>query len=397
MGERPSLTSAETSGHQAVLPEAVLSPPPDHSARAAVVHEWLLTRGGSEKVTLHLLRTLPHADLYAAIFDPREFRELEDRRVRTTFLDRVPGARRHYRHLLPLMSLAYEQLDLAGYDLVISSSHSCAKNVLTGPGTYHLCYCHTPMRHAWEPAKLRGEHTGRLPRAVLPPVMSRLREQDLAGAARVDRFLANSRHVAARIRKYYRRKAEVVHPPVDVEALLTRERRGGGPYLVVSRLVPYKRVDLAVDACTRLGRELVVVGEGRERERLEAMAGPSVSFVGAVDDAELGERLAACRGLLFPGEEDFGIVPVEAQAAGAPVIAYGLGGVLDSVVDGVTGLFFSEQTTGSLADAILRFEGLSLDPEDARRQAARFRPERFYRELRAAIELGPEDVPAAGR
>jgi glycosyltransferase involved in cell wall biosynthesis len=365
------------------------------TSNTAVVHEWFTVPGGSEKVALRILRLLADADVYAAVYAPDAFPELADRHVQTTFLDRIPGARTHYQRLLPLMTPAYERLDLSRYELVISSSHSCAKNVLTSPGTFHLCYCHTPMRHAWEPAKLRDEPIGPLARALLPPLLSRLRRDDFVGAARVDRFVANSNHVANRIRKYYRRRATIVHPPVEVEPFLARPRTPDDAYLVAGRLVPYKRVDVAVQACTVLGRPLVVIGEGRDRERLEAVAGPSVTFLGHVDFPTLVDQMSRCKALLFPGEEDFGIVPVEAQAAGAPVIAYGVGGVRDTVIDGTTGVLFPEQSVAGLCDAIELFERLSLDPDSARENAARFAPERFDRELSAVIDMGPED--AVGR
>ena len=362
------------------------------SAPAAVVHEWLTVPGGSEKVALRILRLLGQADLYAAVYEPKAFPELAGIPVHTTFLDRLPGARAHYQRLLPLMTAAYEQLDLSPYELVVSSSHSCAKDVITRPDTFHLCYCHTPMRHAWDPAKLRDESVGPLGRVLLPPLLARLRRQDVLGAARVDRFVANSSHVANRIRKYYRRRATVVHPPVEVDHFLARPRTLGDFYLVVSRLVPYKRVDLAVEACTRLSRPLTVVGDGRYRERLERAAGANVTFLGHADLPALVELMTGCRALLFPGEEDFGMVPVEAQAAGAPVIAYGVGGARDSVIDGSTGVLFGEQTVESLCQAIERFERLSFDPDVARENAARFGPDRFDRELSAAIDAGPEDL-----
>lgn len=251
------------------------------------------------------------------------------------------------------------------------------------------------MRHAWEPEKVGGEAVGPFLRLLLPPLLSRLRREDALCVPRVDRFLTNSSHVANRIRKYYRRSAIVVHPPVAVGPFLACERSPGDAYLVVSRLVPYKRVDLAVAACSRLGRPLVVIGDGRSRERLETMAGPTVSFLGYVCDRRLREQMASCRALLFPGEEDFGMVPVEAQAAGLPVIAYGAGGALETVVDGRTGVFFREQTLDSLCEAIKRFERLSLDPGEARRQALAFGPERFDREFERAVALGPEDVRSA--
>lgn len=363
---------------------------------SAVVHEWLTVPGGSEKVALRILDLLGDADLYAAVYDPEAFPELAGREVRTTWLDRLPGARTHYQRLLPLMTGAYERLDLTDYELVVSSSHSCAKNVLTPPDTFHLCYCHTPMRHAWEPAKLGDERIGRVGRLVLPPLLARLRRTDLEGAARVDRFVANSTHVANRIRKYYRRSAAVVHPPVDVEPFLARPRASGDAYLVAGRLVPYKRVDLAIRACRELGRELIVIGEGRDRERLEDIAGAGVTFLGRVDFPTLMEYMSATRALLFPGEEDFGIVPVEAQAAGTPVIAYGTGGARDTVLDGVTGVLFGDQTVAGLCRAIERFERLALDSDAARENAARFGPERFDAELSAVIDEGPEDAARRG-
>jgi glycosyltransferase involved in cell wall biosynthesis len=365
-------------------------------SRAAVVHEWLTVPGGSEAVTMRILDVLGDADLFAAVYDPAKFPELAGKAVRTTFLDRLPGARKHYQRLLPIMTAAYERLDLSEYDLVVSSSHSCAKNVLTRPDAFHLCYCHTPMRHAWEPSKLDDEPIGRAAKVLLPPLLARLRREDYMGAARVDRFVANSRHVANRIRKYYRRTAAIVHPPVDVDPFLARPRVAGEAYLVAGRLVPYKRVDLAVQACSRLGRPLVVIGDGRDRDRLEAQTGSSVTFLGHVDFPTLVDQMSSCRALLFPGEEDFGIVPVEAQAAGAPVIGYGVGGVRDTVVDGSTGVLFGEQSVDALCEAIERFESTPLDPDVARENAARFRPERFDQELAAVIDEGPEDLAERG-
>ena len=296
-------------------------------------------------------------------------------------MDRLPGARTHYPKLLPLMNAAFESFDLGGYDLVVSSSHSCAKNVLTGPDTLHVCYCHTPMRHAWEPRFLAGEDLGLLARASARMLMGRLRRQDAIGALRPDVFVANSSHVAARIGKYYRRDAQVIHPPVEVDGLLRRERRPDDYYLVLGRAVAYKRVDLAVAACAMLGRRVKVAGTGRGLEAARAAAGPGAEFLGRVSDEELAELLSGARALLFPGEEDFGIVPVEAQAAGVPVVAYGRGGVRDSVIEGETGVFCAEQTPASLASAILEFEDSSFDEAAIRDNARRFGPGRFRDEV----------------
>jgi glycosyltransferase involved in cell wall biosynthesis len=346
--------------------------------RVALVHDWLTIPGGSEKVVLGLLDLIGPADVYTSVYDPAEWSELlAGRAVHPSFLDRIPGARRNYPKLLPLMNAAFESFDLADYDLVVSSSHSCAKNVLTPPHTLHVCYCHTPMRHAWEPRFLEGEDLGTVTRSVARVLMPGLRRRDLAGASRPDVFVANSRHVAARIAKYYRREAEVIAPPIEIDRHLASPRDPDDYYLVMGRVVPYKRVDLALAACAQLGRKVKVVGSGRALEAARRFAGPGAELLGFVPDGELAPLLAGARALLFPGEEDFGIVPVEAQAAGVPVIAYGEGGIRDSVVDGVTGVFFAQQTVASLMEAIQAFERLDLDEAAIRDNARRFGPERF--------------------
>ena len=355
-------------------------------ARPAIVHEWLTVPGGSEKVVLALLNLVPDAELFTSVYDPEPWpATLRARPVHASFLDRLPGARRNYPKLLPLMNAAFESFDLSPFDLVLSSSHSCAKNVVTGPHTLHVCYCHTPMRHAWDAAFLEREGLGRIGGTVARALLPRLRRDDYVGAARPDVYLANSRHVAARIAKWYRREAIVVHPPVDVERHLARSRRDEGYYLVLGRVVPYKRVDLAVAACAQLGRPVKVVGEGRGMAAARAAAGPGAEFLGRLPDAEVDALLSGARALLFPGEEDFGIVPVEAQAAGVPVIAYGVGGARDSVLEGVTGVFHAEQTPESLAAAILDFEQASFDEDTIRRHARGFSPERFLDEVTRAI------------
>lgn len=354
----------------------------DDFSRAALVHDWLTIPGGSEKVVLEILDLLGPADVFTSVYDPSEWSELlAGRTVHPSFLDRIPGARRNYPKLLPLMNAAFESFDLADYDLVVSSSHSCAKNVLTPPQTLHVCYCHTPMRHAWEPRFLEGEQLGTVAGLAARALMPGLRRRDLAGAARPDVFVANSHHVAARIAKYYRREAEVIAPPIEIERHLASPRDPGDYYLVMGRVVPYKRVDLALAACAKLGRPVKVVGAGRALDAVAAHAGPDAELLGFVPDEELGPLLAGARAVLFPGEEDFGIVPVEAQAAGVPVIAYGAGGIRDSVVDGVTGVFFDTQTADALADAILAFEQLDLDEAAIRANARRFGPERFRAEF----------------
>jgi glycosyltransferase involved in cell wall biosynthesis len=357
----------------------------------AVAHDWLTIPGGSEQVVLELLEMFPQAELFTSVYDPRPWpARITERPVHASFLNRIPGATRHYPKLLPLMNRAFRSFDLSGFDLVLSSSHACAKNVRTPPGALHVCYCHTPMRYAWEEGFLEGEQVGRAARLVLPALLAWLRRQDLAGSRGPDAFVANSTHVAERIARYYGRESEVVNPPVDVEHFLGLERAPGDYYLAFGRVVPYKRVDLAVAACGRLGRRLIVAGDGRALAGLRAGAGAGAEFPGKVSDPERDRLFAGARALLFPGEEDFGIVPVEAQAAGVPVIAYGVGGARETVVDGRTGVLFAAQTAAGAAEAIDRFEGLALDAEDARENARRFDRGRFQARMCDAIERAAE-------
>jgi glycosyltransferase involved in cell wall biosynthesis len=371
--------------------EALLEELRRRFARVAVVHDWLTIPGGSEQVVLQLLEMFPQAELFTSVYDPAPWpAQITERPVHASYLNRIPGAVRHYPKLLPLMNGAFRRFDLSGFDLVLSSSHACAKNVRTPKGALHVCYCHTPMRYAWEEGFLEGEPVGRLTRLALPPLLSRLRRQDLAGAAGPDVFVANSRHVAERIARYYGRGAEVVHPPIDVEHFLGLERDPEDFYLVFGRVVPYKRVDLAVAACAQLGRRLKVAGDGRAMDSVRAEAGGDVELLGKVSAAERDRLLSGARALLFPGEEDFGIVPVETQAAGTPVIAYGIGGAAESVLDGSTGVLFGEQSAAGLAAAIERFEKLTLAPEQARENARRFGEARFRAELAAVIAVAAE-------
>jgi glycosyltransferase involved in cell wall biosynthesis len=360
--------------------------------RVAVVHDWLTIPGGSEDVVLELLELFPQAELFTSVYDPRPWPpQITERPVHASFLNRIPTATRNYPKLLPLMNRAFESFDLRGFDLVMSSSHANAKNVHTPQGTLHVCYCHTPMRYAWEPEFLAGEEIGRATRLLLPPLLGQLRRKDLAGAARPDVFVANSAYVAARIRRFYGREAHVVHAPVDVEHYLALERRpqagpdGEGFYLVFGRVVPYKRVDVAVAGAALAGRDVKIAGAGRALDAVRAAAGPNAELLGRVSDARRDELLAGARALLFPGEEDFGIVPVEAQAAGLPVIAYGVGGACETVRDGVTGVLFGEQTAAGLAAAIARFEALRIDPQAPRENARRFGRARFRAEMAAVI------------
>lgn len=353
--------------------------------RVAIVTDWLNSFGGAERVLMELHRLFPDAPIYTSVHDPEGLPdELGAWDVRTSFLQRIPFARRRHRWLLPVMPLAFESLDLRGYDLVISSSSACAKGVIVDPGTTHLCYCHTPCRYIWD---LYHDYVGGPARALLAaPVAHWLRMWDRLSSDRVDRFVANSRFVADRIERHYRRTAEVIHPPVDVHRFRLHLGPADGYYLVVSRLVSYKRIDLAVAAATRMNRSLLVVGRGPEEARLRAMAGPTVRFLGWQEDEDVTRLYEGARALVFPGLEDFGIVPVEAQAAGRPVIAYGRGGATETVADGVTGVHFDHQTPDALVTAIERFENERFDPVRCRRNAERFSAETFRSRMQAAVD-----------
>lgn len=357
--------------------------------KVALVHYWLVNMAGGEKVLEALCRLYPQADIFTHVVDREKLLpEFRRHKISTTFINSLPASRRLYKKYLPLMPYALEQLDLTDYDLVISSESGPAKGVITRPDCLHVCYCHTPMRYLWDnwPAYMRS--TGRLSRLAMRLLLPSLRQWDCLSAQRVDHFVANSRHVARRIRKYWRREAAVVHPPVDTKAFTPRAEPGGEHYLCFGRLASYKRVDLAVEVCTSLGRPLVVAGDGEMMQQLKAKAGPSVRFVGRQDDAAVRELMARSRALLFPGEEDFGIIPVEAMSAGVPVIAYGRGGATETVVDGETGLLFAEQTPESLAGALQRFEQCErdFDPRHLHAHAEKFSTENFLTGFRHEVE-----------
>jgi glycosyltransferase involved in cell wall biosynthesis len=363
--------------------------------RVALVHDWLTGMRGGERCLEAVAELFPEADLFTLLHVPGSVSPpIEGRRIVTSFLQRVPGAEARYRFLLPLFPLAVGRFDLRGYDLVLSLSHAVAKGARPRGRALHLCYCLTPMRYVWD---LYGEYFGpRAPwalRLLMPPVAAALRRWDRATASRVHHFAAISGFVAQRIARCYGREAEVIHPPVD----LRRFRPAEGPgefYLVVSALAPYKRVDLAVAAASRLGARLVVVGAGPEERRLRALAGPTVEFLGWLPDAEVADLYRRCRALLFPGVEDFGIVPLEAMASGRPVIAYDAGGARETVIplDGAaeppTGLFFAEQTVEALAEAIRRFEDHAhrFDPKALRARAEAFDRPRFKERVAAWVE-----------
>lgn len=365
-----------------------------NAERIAIVHDWLVTSAGAERVLAEMLALYPGADVFSVVdFLPERDRDfLAGHRIRTTFVQHLPQAAKRYRSYLPLMPWAVERLDLSGYDLVLSSSHAVAKGVVTRSYQPHICYCHSPMRYAWDmreeylrEAGIAGGLKGRLARFLL----EHLRRWDLENSQRVDHFIANSGFIAERIRRSYGREAAVVYPPVDTEYFTPAGEREDF-YLAASRMVPYKRIGLIVQAFTRMpSRRLVVIGDGPQYESARAGAGPNVEFLGYQARPVLRDHMRRARALVFAAKEDFGILPVEAQACGTPVIAYGAGGALETVrglgCDGVerpTGLFFAEQTEEAIIAAVERFEaaGGEFRPEFCRENALRFSPERFRRE-----------------
>lgn len=366
--------------------------------RVAIVHEWLETFAGSERVLRELLGLFPKADLFAVIdvLTPEDRAKLGGAAARTSFIQRLPFARKRFRGYLALMPLAIEQFDLSGYDLVISSNHAVAKGVLTGPGQIHICYCHTPIRYAWDLQHQYLREAGLT--KGLKSIFARLtlhyiRLWDSRTAAGVDQFVANSSYVARRIRKIYGRDAVVIHPPVDIDAFALHPQREDF-YLTASRMVPYKRIDLIVDAFKLLpDRRLIVIGDGPEMAKIQKFAGPNVTLLGYQDDAVLRDHLQRARAFIFAAEEDFGILPVEAQACGTPVIAFGQGGARDTIIsidnqNGAppTGLFFYQQTAAAIAEAVTAFEAATISPSACRTQAETFSIAHFRRRFASLAE-----------
>lgn len=357
--------------------------------RTAIIHYWIVAERGGEKVVRALCDLFPDAVIFTHVADAALARRLyPGHEIRTTFIAKLPFARRLYQSYLPLMPLALEELDLCEFDLVLSSESGPAKGVIPQPTAFHLCYCHSPMRYIWDQYHLYRANAGLLARLAMPAFAHGLRQWDVASSARVDEFVANSGFVASRIEKYYRREASVVHPPVDVDGFASIERDGApDAYLWIGQLTAYKNPDLAVEAFSRLGKRLVVVGDGERLPALKRKAADCVTFLGRADEPTLRRAIARAKALIFPAEEDFGMTPVEAMAAGVPVIALERGGALETVVEGKTGVFFREPTVESLIEAVARFERASneFDAAALRQHARQFSPESFRMKMRELL------------
>jgi glycosyltransferase involved in cell wall biosynthesis len=388
------LTRSDAGAHAGgIAREVVVRTPQFAAQRVLIVHDWIVAWGGAERALEELLTLFPRADLVVGMLgEGRRPLNAVTRRARESWLARVPLARRHHRWFLPLYPAAFATIDTSGYDLVVSSSHAFAKMVRTAPRTPHVCYCYSPPRYLWDLHEAYRQHglASGTALALAGPV---LRAIDRASAQRVTHFVAISHYIADRIRRSYDREATVVYPPVSPKGPLRPRGARSDALLSLGRLVPYKRVDLAIGAANATGARLIVAGEGPERARLERMAGPTVTFLGEVSESKAGELMESCRAMVFSADEDFGIAPVEANAHGMPVVALARGGLLESMQDGVSAEFFAEATVDSLVDALRRATARSWDETVIRANARRFSAERFRAGM--ANELARVLPPAA--
>ncbi len=370
--------------------------------RVALVHFWLVSMRGGEKVLESLCRMFPDADIYTHVVIPENLSAtIRKHRITETFIGRLPFAKRLYPRYLPLMPMALESLDLSNYDLIISNESGPAKGIVPPPGAIHLNYCCSPMRYIWDQYHVYKKRSGLITRLLMPGFAHYLRMWDATAAMRTDHFLADSQHVANRIRKYYRRDADVVYPPVAVDDFQpVAKPELDDYYLWCGELVRYKRPDIAIQTFCENGKKLIVIGDGEEKKRLEKIATPNITFLGRSDFDVLKYHMARCKALIFPGEEDFGIVPLEVQASGRPVIAFAKGGALETVIDGQTGILFDESTVHSLQGAIETFESSGLSDfcgESCVNNAAQFSEQHFMNGIAKALRsLGVKTDSTSG-
>jgi len=361
--------------------------------KVAIIHYWLVNMRGGEKVLKSLLEIFPDADIFTHVYNPKAVSELiKNRHVITSNINRLPFAKKIYQLYMPLMPNALNDFNLQSYDLVISSESGPSKGVIPNPIAYHLCYCHSPMRYLWDMYHEYFREANPLVRIFMKRLIPKLRLWDAVSANQVDFFIANSHYVEQRIRRCYNREAAVVYPPVDIEKFLSVERQSGDYYLFFGQLTWYKRADLAIEACIASGKRLVVAGSGKKNKKWRKHEETGlIAFMGRVSDEDTLELYSSAKALLFPGIEDFGIIPVEAQAAGCPVIAYRSGGALDTIIEGVTGILFDEQTPASLMEAMNRFESMKTEGAFNNREAftnhvKQFSAEVFKEKVKKIVE-----------
>ena len=357
--------------------------------KVAFIHDWLNGMRGGERCLEALCELYPAADLYSLFYERGKLSPtIESHRIQTSFVQKLPFVFNKYRHYLPLFPVAIEQFDLREYDLVVSLSHCVANGVITRPQTCHIGYTFTPMRYAWDLyfEYFGGKRAGRVSKWIIPYFMNYLRMWDVAASRRVDHFVAISEHIRQRIEKHYRRPADVIYPPVNTDFYTPSDAPLEDFYLIVSAFAPYKKLDLAIEAFSRLQRPLKIIGQGQEGGRLTAQTAPNIEFLGALSDEQVRDYYRRCRALLFPGEEDFGIVPVEVQACGRPVIGYAKGGLLETTVERETAVYFREQTPEAMIAAINTFEQATFSASAIRANAVRFAKARFQQDMQAYIE-----------
>ncbi|MDD3498573.1 MAG: glycosyltransferase [Candidatus Moranbacteria bacterium] len=359
--------------------------------RIALVHDYLVQYGGAERVLECFTELFPYAHIYTIVYDKESMHGVfEDKKIHTSFLQKFPLAKKRHRIFPLLMPSAIEQFDFSRYDVVLSDSSSYAKGIITGPETLHICYMHTPMRYAWDDCQKYTDDFG-LPKfikRIVPFFMNYVRLWDAVSAERVDRFIANSNFVAKRIKKYYKKNATVINPPVAVERFYVENdpEKRGDYFLMVGRLIAYKRHDIAIEAFNKLGLPLKIIGRGPEMKRLKKMAGPNVEFLGRVEDEDLPKYYAECKAFVFPQEEDFGIVAIEAMAAGRPLIAYKGGDIVEHMEEGKTGIFFQNQTAGDIVEAVKNFDDSKYDGGYIREKSLKFDREIFKKKVKEYVE-----------
>ena len=360
----------------------------EQTLKTAIIHYWIVAERGGEKVLRALCDLFPDAVIFTHVADyDLAARLYPGHEIRTTFISRLPFSKKHYQSYLPLMPMALEELDLSEFDLVLSSESGPAKGVIAPPSAPHICYCHSPMRYIWDHYHLYRRNAGFLARCAFPLIAHPMRQWDVSTAARVDHFIANSKFVASRIKKYYRRSADVVYPPVDVEKYqggsVAKNDRWRDAYLWIGQLTAYKNPMVALEAANRLKRKLIVIGDGEMAPALRAQAGETIEFLGRADDETVRRAYASCRAMVFPGEEDFGMTPIEAMAAGTPVVALNRGGATETVIDLQTGVLYDDDSTDGLAAALNKFESIEekFDPAVIQKHANKFGADAFKNQM----------------
>lgn len=356
--------------------------------KIAIIADWLTNYAGAENVISAFYAMFPESKIYTTLFNPEKMKELGKANVETSFIQKIPGAKKHHTWFLAFMPLAVETFDLSKYEIVLSSSHSIAKGVITKPETMHVCYCHTPMRYAWDDfhTYIRESNFPWIIKKMIPAQISKIRLWDRLSADRVDFFIANSNYVAQRIKKYYQRESVVIYPPVNTTQFDLISSPSEDYYLAVGRLIPYKKFDLLVETFNQNGKKLKIAGTGGEMKKLKKMAKNNIEFLGYVSDQKLTELYQNCKAFLFPQIEDAGISPLEAMACGRPVIAMQAGGALDINIEGKTGVFFEAQTIESLSQAIEKFETIKFEASAIRKHALKYDTKEFQKKINTFLE-----------